>query len=107
MTGGSGVGTNTRSDKKDFDILDLAAFQDWKNGAAEDNHLRLERLLRNLETALSEELTVRQRQMICMRYFNQKKVTEIADELGLAKSTVSRTISTAVDKLFKALRYSL
>lgn len=90
-----------------FNPLDLAGLQTWKAQQGEDNHLRMERLLGNLNTAMSEELTARQRQMLQMHFFQGKTVTAIADELSLSKSTVSRTISRSIDKLFRALRYSL
>lgn len=90
-----------------FDLMDLAGLQAWKNQQGEDNHLRMERLLGNLNTAMSEELTPRQRQMLQMHFFQGKTVTAIAAELDLSKSTVSRTISRSIDKLFHTLRYSL
>lgn len=90
-----------------FDIMDLAGLQLWQREQGEDNHLRIERLLGNLPKAIDQELTDRQRQMLTMHFFDGKSVTAIADELHLAKSTVSRTISRSVDKLFRSLRYSL
>ena len=90
-----------------FDPMDVAGFQIWKRQQGEDNHLRMERLLGNLPKAMEEELTHRQRQMMVMHFFDGKSVTDIARELDLSKSTVSRTLSRSVDKLFRALRYSL
>lgn len=90
-----------------FDPMDLAGLQLWRREQGEDNHLRLERLLGNLPRAMDEELTARQRQILTMHFFDGKTVTRIAEELHLSKSTVSRTISRSVDKLFHTLRYSL
>ena len=73
----------------------------------EDNHLRLERLLTNLQTAIGQELTQRQLEMLEMHFFQGMTVTDIANKLGLSKSTVPRTFSRPIDKLFRVLRYSL
>ena len=90
-----------------FDFMDLAGLQNWKANQGGDNRQRLERLAANLQTAMDQELTPRQRQMLQMHFFDGQTVTDIADTLGVSKSTVSRTISRSIDKLFRALRYSL
>ena len=65
-----------------YDPLDRASLQLWMEGRNDDNHLQLERLLRNLPLAVGQELTPRQRQIL-------------------------RTLNRAVERLFRTLRYSL
>ena len=78
----------------------------YRRETAEDNQLQLERLRRNLRTAREQELTPRQRQMLELRYDRQMSVTEIARELGVRPSTVSRTLARARERLRRCLRYS-
>lgn len=79
----------------------------WLRANAEDNESDVRRLKRNLRLAREEELTPRQRQLMQMRFEQNMSVTEIADALGLDKSTVSRTITRAKQRLYKCLRYCL
>ena len=81
---------------------DMAA---WLRANAEDNESDVRRLKRNLRLAREEELTPRQRQLMQMRF--EQSVSEIAEALGLDKSTVSRTITRAKQRLYKCLRYCL
>ena len=83
---------------------DMAA---WLRANAEDNENDMRRLKRNLRLAREVELTPRQRQLMQMRYEENMSVTQIADALGLDKSTVSRTITRAKQRLYKCLRYCL
>jgi len=83
---------------------DMAA---WMQANAEDNESDLLRLKRNLRTAREQELTARQRQVLQMRYERKMSVSQIAEELGLHKSTVSRTLTRARQRLFKCLQYTL
>ena len=83
---------------------DMAA---WLRENAEDNESDVRRLKRNLRLAREEELTPRQRQLMQMRFEQNMSVSEIAEALGLDKSTVSRTITRAKQRLYKCLRYCL
>ena len=83
-----------------YDPLDMASLQLWARENRDDNRLQIERLLRNL-------LTDRQRQILRMRYSQSMTVSSIARELGINKSTVSRTLSNSTMKLYRSLRYSL
>lgn len=83
---------------------DMAA---WMASHAGDNESDLRRLRRNLRIAREQELTARQRELLRMRYEEELSVTEIAQKLGLDKSTVSRTITRAKRRLYKCLRYGL
>lgn len=69
--------------------------------------LRLERLRRNLRQARCQELTERQQQVLTLFFDRQMNMTEIAAQLGIHRSTVSRTLHRAMDRLQRALRYAL
>ena len=83
---------------------DMAA---WLRANAQDNDGALLRLKRNLRLARQEALTARQRQLLRMNFEQNKTVTEIAQELGVNKSTVSRTLLRAKRRLYQCLRYAL
>ena len=78
---------------------------EWIRTHSEDNESDMRRLKRNLRIVREEELTARQ--LLQMRYEENMTVSEIARELGIDKSTVSRTISRAKARIRRALRYSL
>ena len=83
---------------------DLAS---WERESAPDNREQLERLRRNLRLARQQALTDRQRQMLELYYDQGLTMGQIALKLNLNRSTVSRTLSRAKDKLYRCLRYSL
>ncbi len=83
---------------------DMAA---WLRANAQDNDGELLRLKRNLRLARQEALTARQRQLLRMNFEQNNTVTEIAQELGVNKSTVSRTLLRAKRRLYQCLRYAL
>ncbi len=58
-----------------------------------------------LRSAISSELTKRQKQLIGMYYIEQMPMQDIADELGLHISSVSRTIKRGRERLKSSLRY--
>ena len=78
----------------------------YRRETAEDNELQLERLRRNLRQARALELTPRQQQVLELRYDRQMSVTEIARELRVCPSTVSRTLRRARERLRRCLRYA-
>ena len=69
---------------------DMAAYM---RAVAPDNDEAVSRLKRNLRIARREELTARQAQ--------------VGHALGISKSTVSRTIARAKQRLKRCLRYAL
>ena len=64
-----------------------------------------DRLLVHLPTAIEKELTERQRQMVIMHFYQKKGVSQIARELQLNPSTVSRTLRRATQRLRHILDY--
>lgn len=72
---------------------------------AEDNSRQHSQLKRNLVRALREDVTPRQRQFLLLYYAQGLNMSEIGAELGVDKSTVSRTIKRGEARLRRCLRY--
>ena len=66
-----------------------------------DNSKEISRLKRNLIRALQEDVTPRQRQTLLLYYSDGLNMREIGERLGVDKSTVSRTINRAAEKIAK------
>lgn len=79
----------------------------WKRQNDPDNTERLERMRRNLRQAREQELTPRQRQIVALYYDRGLTIPEIAGELGVNRSTVSRTLQRAKARLRRFLQYGL
>ena len=73
----------------------------------ESNRQQLESMKNALKKAMKTELTDRQRYIITEYYFNKRTMTDIANELGITKSTVSRHISRSRERLKASLRYGM
>lgn len=99
---------NTRFDRFDTRasewIGDLTA---WNRQNAEDNSEQLARLRRGLRQAREQELTPRQRQMLELYFDRGMNIPQIAEKLGVNRSTVSRTLRRAKARLYRYLRYAL
>ncbi len=63
------------------------------------NRREREEYRRFLYRAIKTQLTHRQTQVMLLYYFEGKNITEIAQELGLNKSTVSRTFRRSLNRL--------
>ncbi len=63
--------------------------------------LQLERVQR----VIREELTEKQRQTLLAYYFEERTIPQIARDQGVHKSTVSRTLKRAEERLRRFLRY--
>lgn len=85
-------------------LADLAA---WERANGEDNSEIIARLRRNLRKVRREELTKRQAEMLHLYYDLGWSMPRIALELGVNKSTVSRTLARARARLKRYLRYTL
>ena len=90
-----------------YDLIELGSLQHWQKTLGGDNRQRLDRLVRYLPIAIEEELTPRQQQLLRMFYYDGKSVSDIARELAVNKSTVTRTLQRAQERLRKSLRFAL
>ncbi len=61
--------------------------------------------LQRVQRVIQEELTELQRQTLTDYYFREMTIPQIAEERGVNKSTVSRTLRRAEEKLRRYLRY--
>lgn len=86
------------------------------NFAREEEYQALRKFLKIIESsdggmvsrvkiAIDDELTDRQKQLVHMYYIEQNRMQDIADELGLDISTVSRTLKRARERLRDCLKY--
>ncbi len=82
-------------------------FSTWLREQGGDNSEQLGRLRRNLRRAREQELTPRQQQMLRMYFDDGQNMVEIAEVLGVNRSTVSRTLMRARRRLYRCLRYGL
>lgn len=81
-------------------------FEAYLASIAETNDDSIDRVKRNLRMAMREELTPRQAELLRMNFYEQMSMTEISRQLGISKSTVSRTIARAKVRLKRCLKYS-
>lgn len=61
--------------------------------------------IKRIQRVIREELTDIQRQTLLEYYFQEKSITEIAQDRGVNKSTVCRTLHRAEQKLRRYLKY--
>jgi len=61
--------------------------------------------LHRVQRVIREELTELQRQTLVAYYFQQQTIPQIAKERGVNKSTVSRTLQRAEERLRRYLKY--
>ena len=61
--------------------------------------------LQRIQRVIQEELTQLQREAIIADYFQQMNIPQIAAQRGVNKSTVSRTLRRAEEKIRRYLRY--
>ncbi len=61
--------------------------------------------LKRVQRVIREELTPLQRETLLAYYFQEQTIPQIAAERGVHKSTVSRTLHRAEEKLRRYLKY--
>ncbi|MCI8698121.1 MAG: sigma-70 family RNA polymerase sigma factor [Oscillospiraceae bacterium] len=72
---------------------------------AQDNKDQINRLKRNLTHALRQDITQRQREYMMLYYGKSMSMEAIAQQCGVNKSTVSRTLKRGRQRLYRCLRY--
>lgn len=72
---------------------------------AESNTEKLVTVKKALAYVINNGLTARQKQMIVLYYYENKNMPEIAELLGVNKSTVSRTLARARRNIMERLRF--
>ena len=61
--------------------------------------------LKRVQRVIREELTQIQREILLAYYMDNQTIPQIAENRGVHKSTVSRTLHRAEEKLRRYLRY--
>ena len=61
--------------------------------------------LKRVQRVIREELTDIQREILLAYYMDNQTIPQIAEDRGVHKSTVSRTLHRAEEKLRRYLRY--
>ena len=61
--------------------------------------------MKRVQRVIREELTANQRQILLAYYIQNLTIPQIAQDRGVHKSTVSRTLHRAEEKLRRYLRY--
>lgn len=79
----------------------------WLRENAGDNTEQLHRLRQNLRRARERDLTPRQQEMMALYYDQGINIPQIARQLRVNPSTVSRTIRRGRERLYRCLQYSL
>ena len=79
----------------------------WRTEDGESNAEQRRRLLEHLPRAMEEELTERQRQILQLHFYEEKSVSQIARELHLHPSTVTRSLQRSAQRLQRILRYTI
>lgn len=72
---------------------------------SESNSAHRRLMIKVMRSVIENELSQRQRQMITLYYFGKMNIPEIARELCVNRSTVSRTISRGRRNIIEKLKY--
>lgn len=83
----------------------LAGFIKYKEQDQETNIIEYRKIIKIMTKLIHNELSNRQKECVTMRYFEKMQVCQIAKKLKIDKSTASRHISRAKEKLKKLLEY--
>ena len=68
-------------------------------------HIPREQQIRRVKAVIREELTEMQRYTLIAYYFENKTMLQIAQERSVNKSTISRTLRRAENKIRNILKY--
>lgn len=85
--------------------LEKTMFKIWLNASEETNERNIEHLKNCVRVAISECLAPKQKRYLIL-YLNGYNQKEIAEFCGVNKSTVSRIINSAMDRLFDHIKYA-
>ena len=61
--------------------------------------------IKRVQRVIRDELTENQREILLAYYMDNQTIPQIAEDRGINKSTVSRTLHRAEEKLRRYLRY--
>lgn len=96
---------NVLPDISSMDILTQQFSYERYLRSGNDNKAEIQRMKVFLRKAMENELTDRQRQCLCEYYLNEKSMKQIAAELNIHPSAVSRHIKRGINNMKKRLVY--
>lgn len=85
--------------------LERQMFNLWLRETGETNDVQINHLKNCIHLAIERHLTDKQRQYLTL-YMNGYNQIEIAELVGINKSTVSRTLNRALNALFDHIQYA-
>ncbi|MBC8570601.1 hypothetical protein [Zongyangia hominis] len=89
----------------DFHLYDKASFDQFAAEKGEDNARQLYRAKKILHRVMKEELTPLQLEYMTRFYFGKETMTQIAQDRGINKSSVSRVIRNGRERIYRVLKY--
>lgn len=92
-------------DKRRNAHFEKVMFSAWLKESGEANDNQIEHLKNCVRVAISEALTDRQRECLGL-YLSGYCQSEIAEMLGISRSTVSRNISRGLKRLLDRVKYA-
>lgn len=87
-------------------MLDQAAFEAWQRGQYTEESVDPNRFFRLVKKCIQNELDETEKELLRLRYYERRKVREIADLVGVDPSTVSRRLDKIQCTLYKYLKYA-
>lgn len=86
---------------------ELMGLRHWRSAEGDEPSEKLARLAAHLPRAIEEELTPRQRQIVHLHFYDGLSVTQIARQLEVHPSTVTRSLQRSARKLQHILLYTV
>lgn len=86
--------------------LDAAAFEAWQRDQYTTEDDARERFDRLIKKCIQNELDESEKELLRLRYYERRKVREIAGIVGVDPSTVSRRLDAIQRKLYNFLKYA-
>lgn len=90
-----------------FEVLefDKKIIEMSKEGDSESNSEKIKRVKKIMLEVIKTDLTSRQKQLVMLYYYENMTMVEIAEQLGIDHSTVSRTLARARKNIMDKLKY--
>lgn len=85
-------------------VFDYIQYKKWSESDPEIDYSQ--HIKKCLAIAIQKELSEKQRLYFQMYHIHRYTIAEIADVVGVSKSTVSRTLTAAHKNIAKVMRYS-
>lgn len=82
------------------------SLRNYENQVGSDNSQNLKAINKLISRVIDEKLTEKQKFVIQLYFFQGQKITEIANTIGVNKSTVSRVLSAAQRRIKDYVEYN-